>query len=65
MFHRHLDDYVHHSHGGPGPHALRTRAVSRLALARAQCGGRRAACSTAASSIRDSRVHRRKAPLQL
>jgi DNA-binding PadR family transcriptional regulator len=22
MFHRHFDDYVHHSHGGPGPHGF-------------------------------------------
>ena len=22
MFHRHFDDYVHHSHGGPGHHGF-------------------------------------------
>ena len=22
MFHRHFDDYVHHSHGGPGRHGF-------------------------------------------
>ena len=51
MFHRHFDDYVHHSHGGPGPHGFGRGPFSGAGV-RTQQGpaAGRAACSTAASS---------------
>ena len=49
MFHRHFDDYVHHSHGGPGHLASGAgRFAAGVRAAEALAAGK-AACSTGAS----------------
>ena len=50
MFHRHFDDHIHHSHGGPATMASDAgRFAAGVPVAEASAAGK-AACSTAGSS---------------
>ena len=50
MFHRHFDDYVHHSHGGPGHHGFGRGPFRGWRSRGGAPAAGKAACSTAASS---------------